>query len=58
MAYRRYQYNERLTDVLATIPRGTVFDRRGLPLATGDPAIARRAREAYKKAGVEIAAMS
>jgi cell division protein FtsW (lipid II flippase) len=53
---RRYQYNERLTDVLATIPRGTVFDRRGLPLATGEHAIARRAREAYKKAGVEIAA--
>ena len=52
---RRYQYNERLTDVLATIPRGTVFDRRGLPLATGDPAIARHARDAYKKAGVEIA---
>ena len=52
---RRYQYNERLTDVLATIPRGTVFDRRGRPLATGDRAIARRAREAYKKAGVDIA---
>jgi cell division protein FtsW (lipid II flippase) len=52
---RRYQYNERLTDVLATIPRGTVLDRRGLPLATGDRAIARRAREAYKKAGVEVA---
>jgi cell division protein FtsW (lipid II flippase) len=53
---RRYQYNERLTDVLATIPRGTVFDRRGLPLATGDQAIARRARDVYKKAGVEISA--
>jgi cell division protein FtsW (lipid II flippase) len=52
---RRYQYNERLTDVLATIPRGTVFDRRGLPLATGDPAVARGVRDAYKKAGVEIA---
>jgi cell division protein FtsI/penicillin-binding protein 2 len=51
--YRRYQYNQRLTDVLAAIPRGTVFDRRGLPLATGDPAVARRARDAYKKAGVE-----
>jgi cell division protein FtsW (lipid II flippase) len=51
---RRYQYNERLTDVLATIPRGTVFDRRGLPLATGDPAVAKRASDAYKKAGVEI----
>jgi hypothetical protein len=52
---RRYQYNQRLTDVLATIPRGTIFDRRGLPLATGEPTIARRARDAYKKAGVEIA---
>ncbi|HKH71829.1 MAG TPA: FtsW/RodA/SpoVE family cell cycle protein [Vicinamibacterales bacterium] len=52
---RRYQYNERLTGVLATIPRGTVFDRRGLPLATGDHAVASRARDAYKKAGVEIA---
>jgi cell division protein FtsW (lipid II flippase) len=52
---RRYQYNQRLTDVLATVPRGTVLDRRGLPLATGDHAVARRAREAYKKAGVEIA---
>jgi peptidoglycan glycosyltransferase len=52
---RRYQYNERLTGVLATIPRGTVFDRRGLPLATGDPKIASRAREVYRKAGVEIA---
>ena len=50
---RRYQYNQRLTDVLATIPRGTVFDRRGLPLATGDPTIARATRDAYKKAGVD-----
>ena len=53
--HRRYQYNQRLTDVLATIPRGTVFDRRGLPLATGDPAIARKAGEGYRKAGVDDA---
>jgi peptidoglycan glycosyltransferase len=52
---RRYQYNQRLTDVLATIPRGTVFDRRGLPLATGDPTIARATHDAYKKAGVDSA---
>ena len=55
---RRYQYNQRLTDVLATIPRGTVFDRRGLPLATGDPTIARATRDAYKKAGVDGAGCS
>jgi cell division protein FtsW (lipid II flippase) len=51
---RRYQYNQRLTDVLAMIPRGTVFDRRGLPLATGDQTIASRARDVYKKAGVDV----
>jgi cell division protein FtsI/penicillin-binding protein 2 len=53
--YRRYQYNQRLTDVLAMIPRGTVFDRRGLPLATGNEAVAKRAPDVYKKAGVEHA---
>jgi cell division protein FtsW (lipid II flippase) len=52
--HRRYQYNQRLTDVLAAIPRGTVFDRRGLPLATGDETVMRKARDLYKKAGVEI----
>ena len=40
--YRRYQYNPRINDVLAKIPRGTVYDRRGLPLATSDETIARR----------------
>lgn len=52
---RRYQYNARLLDVLATIPRGTIFDRRGLPLATSDRDLASRARDRYKQAGVDIA---
>ena len=43
--YRRFRYNPRINDVLATIPRGTVFDRRGLPLATSDEALASRARD-------------
>ena len=51
--YRRYQYNPRINDVLAKIPRGTVYDRRGLPLATSDETIAQRASEAYKRAAVE-----
>jgi len=51
--YRRHQYNPRITDVLTRIPRGTVYDRRGLPLATSAPTVARRARDAYKKAGVD-----
>ena len=33
---RRYLYNPRVLDVVRQIPRGTIFDRQGLPLATGD----------------------
>jgi cell division protein FtsW (lipid II flippase) len=51
---RRYQYNPRVLDLLAKIPRGSVFDRNGLPLATSDDAIARRAAAAYKKRGVDV----
>jgi len=50
---RRFQYNPRLLDVLASIPRGSVLDRRGLPLATSDAAVAKKAHDAYRKAGIE-----
>ena len=50
--YRRYQYNPRIYDVLAKISRGTVYDRRGLPLATNDAAIARHASDAYQSVGI------
>ncbi|HEY7186094.1 MAG TPA: FtsW/RodA/SpoVE family cell cycle protein [Vicinamibacterales bacterium] len=50
---RRFQYNPRVLDVLASIPRGSVLDRRGLPLATSDASIAKKARDAYKKAGID-----
>ncbi len=53
--HRRYQYNPRIADVLATVPRGTVYDRRGLPLATSDLTVASGAREAYRDAGIEDA---
>jgi cell division protein FtsW (lipid II flippase) len=51
---RRYQYNPRVLDLLAMIPRGTIYDRTGLPLATSDDAIAQRARDAYAKLGVPL----
>jgi cell division protein FtsW (lipid II flippase) len=50
---RRFQYNPRVLDVLASIPRGSVLDRRGLPLATSDAAIATKARDAYRKTGID-----
>jgi cell division protein FtsI/penicillin-binding protein 2/cell division protein FtsW (lipid II flippase) len=51
---RRSQYNQRVLDVAADIPRGTVFDRKGLPLATGDRTVARQARDVYRKHGVDV----
>lgn len=53
---RRYQYNQRVLDVAGLIPRGTVYDRRGLPLATDDAKIARRAHDEYKKHGIDLEA--
>jgi cell division protein FtsW (lipid II flippase) len=49
---RRYQYNPRILDIVATIPRGTVYDRAGLPLATEDGAVVAEARAAYRRLGV------
>jgi cell division protein FtsI/penicillin-binding protein 2/cell division protein FtsW (lipid II flippase) len=51
---RRYQYNPRVLDVVAQIPRGTVYDRNGLPLATNERNLMESAPAEYKKRGVEI----
>ena len=36
----RYQYNPRVLDAARTLPRGTVFDRQGLPMAGPAEAVA------------------
>ncbi len=51
---RRFQYNPRLLDIVQLIPRGTIFDRRGVPLATDDPRVIAAARPAYEQLGVSI----
>src|SRR5437899_389571 len=51
---RRYTYNPRVLDVARLIPRGTVFDRRGLPLATDDRTVLERARQDYQKLGISL----
>jgi len=51
---RRYQYNQRVLDVARMIPRGTIYDHTGLPLATSSAAVAAKAREEYKKAGIPL----
>jgi len=51
---RRYAYNPRVVDAAHLIPRGSIFDRRGLPLATDDPAVIARARDDYAKLGISL----
>ncbi len=51
---RRFQYNPRLLDIVHLIPRGTIYDRRGLPIATDDPRVIAAARPAYAQLGVPV----
>jgi cell division protein FtsW (lipid II flippase) len=51
---RRYAYNPRVLDLVRQLPRGTVYDRRGLPLATADPSVIDAAREEYQRLGVSL----
>jgi len=53
---RRYEYNPRLLSIAHAIPRGTIYDRNGLPLATSDWNELAKSREAYASMGVTIAA--
>jgi hypothetical protein len=52
---RRFAYNPRVLDIVRDIPRGTVYDRRGLPLATDTPDAITRWRDQYQKLGVSLA---
>jgi cell division protein FtsW (lipid II flippase) len=52
---RRFEYNPRILDVAARIPRGSIYDRRGLPLATDDPEVITGAVQAYARLGITLA---
>ncbi len=51
---RRFQYNPRVLDVARAMSRGTVLDRNGLPLATDDAALVKKASATYQKIGVSL----
>ena len=53
---RRYEYNPRILDLVRQIPRGTVYDRSGLPLATDEAEVKRTAAAAYQRFGVSLEA--
>jgi cell division protein FtsW (lipid II flippase) len=52
---RRFAYNPRVLDLVRRIPRGTVFDRAGVPIATSDAGAIAAARAGYDKLGISIA---
>jgi len=51
---RRYEYNPRILDVVRQIPRGTIYDRTGLPLATDEARVVTAASDAYRTFGVAV----
>src|SRR5438552_8057126 len=51
---RRFEYNPRPLDIVRLIPRRTIYDRRGVPLATDDPRVIADARQTYATLGVSV----
>ena len=52
---RRFAYNPRVLDLIRGIPRGTIYDRRGLPLASDDERVLAAAGTAYERLGISLA---
>jgi cell division protein FtsW (lipid II flippase) len=51
---KRPQHNPRLNSLAREIPRGSVYDRNGVPLATGDWAELEKHRDEYAALGVTL----
>jgi cell division protein FtsW (lipid II flippase) len=51
---RRFAYNPRVLDIVRQIPRGTIYDRSGLPLASDSPEAIAKARETYRRMGIAV----
>jgi cell division protein FtsW (lipid II flippase) len=51
---RRYEYNPRLLAVAHSIPRGTVYDRNGIPLATSNRNEIAQNRDRYNGMGLSL----
>jgi cell division protein FtsW (lipid II flippase) len=51
---RRYEYNPRFQEIMREIPKGTIYDRNGLPLATSRWEELEQHRAEYAKLGIDI----
>ncbi len=56
--WRRFQYNPRLAEIADTIPRGSILDRNGIPLATSEPKELDRHRATYERLGSSLERIS
>ncbi len=53
--HRRYMYNPRVVEASEVIPRGSVFDRNGIPLAVSSATELEGHRDEYERLGVDPA---
>jgi hypothetical protein len=51
---RRYQYNPRFQEITRDIPKGSIYDRNGLPLATSNWDELEKHRAQYQQLGINI----
>ncbi len=51
---RRYQYNPRFAAIMREIPKGSIYDRNGLPLASSNWDELEKHRQEYQQLGVDI----
>lgn len=51
---RYFDANPRLEEIAKTIPRGSILDRNGIPLATSDPKELERQRATFERLGVSL----
>jgi cell division protein FtsW (lipid II flippase) len=51
---RRYQYNPRFQEITRNIPKGGIYDRNGLPLATSNWDELEKHRAQYQQLGINI----
>jgi cell division protein FtsI/penicillin-binding protein 2 len=51
---RRYQYNPRFQEVMGQVPKGAIYDRNGLPLASSDWQDLEKHRAEYRQLAIDI----
>ncbi|MDP8979834.1 MAG: FtsW/RodA/SpoVE family cell cycle protein [Acidobacteriota bacterium] len=51
---RRYQYNPRILQIARELPKGDIFDRNGVPIATSDWPSLEQHRSEYEKLGIHL----